>query len=98
MERNIPSVTKVPIEKKLNNSMEVFYGKLNDRTVKNSDNYDVAKKINKIFASSDYVYKKNVVITTSNGELHTTIIGKTGGYLLTSNNDKILITDIIDIY
>ena len=62
-----------------------------------TENVNVYEKINQIFASIHHVYKSNVLIHTRNGEIKTTIVGKSGNYLLTLNGDKINMLDITDI-
>ena len=39
----------------------------------------------------------NVLIKTKNGEIKTTIVGKSGNYLLSLNGEKINMIDIVDI-
>lgn len=48
--------------------------------------------------SSDYIYKADVTIVTDKGTFKKRIIGKSGGNLLTFDNEKIRISDIRDIY
>ena len=96
MKKILPKVFANSIDKKLTNQDRLYYGKESVRS--SNDSIPIPIKINKIFASPNYIYKKEVVITTSSTTLNKTIIGKTGKYLLTSDNSKILIDDIIDIY
>ena len=57
----------------------------------------IKKKINDIFNSSAFIYKVNVIITTIDGDKECTLIAKNNDNLLTLNNEKILISDILDI-
>lgn len=57
----------------------------------------IKKKINDIFNSSAFIYKVNVIITTIDGDKECTLIAKNNDSLLTLNNEKILISDILDI-
>ena len=60
--------------------------------------FDIKRKINDIFNSSDYIYKADVTIVTDRGTEKKRIVGKSGGNLLTFDNEKIRISDIRDIY
>ena len=57
----------------------------------------IKKKINDIFNSSAFIYKVNVIITTVDGDKECTLIARNNDSLLTLNNEKILISDILDI-
>ncbi len=69
-----------------------------DREKKLFNEFDIKRKINDIFNSSDYIYKADVTIVTDKGTFKKRIIGKSGGNLLTFDNEKIRISDIRDIY
>lgn len=58
---------------------------------------NIKSKIDSMFKSISFVYKINVIITTKNKEIDTTIIGKSKNYLITMNNELINIKDILDI-
>ena len=95
MKKDLPRVYANPIDKELRNNTDVYYGK-NDE-VRSDQKVNVYEKINQIFASPHHVYKSNVLIQTRNGEIKTTIVGKSGNYLLSLNGDKINMLDIVDI-
>lgn len=90
----LPKVFANPIDKKINNYQDLYYS---DRTPKVLSKKDVNKKINEIFGSLNHVYKSRVRITLKDEVLDEVIVGKTSIYLLTIDNKKIKITDIIDI-
>lgn len=96
MDNKLPDVFPVPVEKKFNNVQEVFYGK-DKNELDRSNNLSIESKINRIFNSSDYIYKKKVTIVTNKGTINKTLVGKTDDYLLTMDNEKIKISDITDI-
>ena len=50
------------------------------------------------FDGKIYIYKVDVVIETKEGSFQKRIIGRTNDYLITMDNEKIAIDDIIDIY
>lgn len=58
---------------------------------------NVNQKINTIFKSSNYIYKADVVINLEKGTVTKRIIGKNGTSLITSENELIPISSIIDI-
>ncbi len=69
--------------------------KRNDEPV---DKLTLTKKISSIFTRPDYVYQADVIIMYKNGESkQKKIIGKRDNYLITMDNEKIMIDDILDI-
>ena len=97
MRGDLPKVFANKIEKKLNNSQDIFYednfrsnGGLRDARTLN-------KKIADIFDSSNFVYKSNVKITTRDKVISKIIVGRRGNYLLTMDNEAISIDEIVDI-
>lgn len=98
MGKKLPEVFHNSINKKLSNNNDIFYSKDDTNMVEEKkDRKNIRKKINDIFSSSDYVYKANVKITTSDNSFETKIIGKNKNYLITMDNTTIPIEDIIDI-
>ena len=107
MNKKLPEVFHNSIDKKLSNNEDVFYSaKDNDDMITNKDNKvnknisinkSIRQKINEIFASSSYVYKANVVIKTNDKTINKRIIGRNSKYLITMDNEKIDIDNIIDI-
>lgn len=96
MKNNLPRVYANPINKELKNNLDYYVSNTNEERSINSEN--IPRKINEIFASPNHVYKSRVRIRLfDNQELETTIIGKTGDYLLTLNGDKISINNIANI-
>ncbi len=95
MKKDLPSVYANPINKEIKNNSSVYYGK--NEEIRGMSKENIMEKINHIFASIHHVYKSNVLIYTKSGQIKTTIVGKSGNYLLTLNGDKINILDITDI-
>ena len=87
----------------IKNNVEQYYSKednLKTNLELTNDNMKpiiIKKKINDIFNSSAFIYKVNVMITTIDGDKECTLIAKNNDSLLTLNNEKILISDILDI-
>ena len=98
MSKKIP---KIFINKigKINNNKEVFYSyKENDYKGEIIPNeFDMQKRINELFKSNDFIYKKKFHIKTKYGEDDYIIISKSIDYLLTISGEKIYINNILDI-
>lgn len=95
MEKDLPRVFVNPINKEINNNLDIYY---KDRSFKEiPKSIDITKKINQIFASASHVYKSKVKITTENDTFETTIVGKSGSDLLSLNGERIHINNIQNI-
>ena len=91
--KDLPKVFAKPIEKEVKNNKDLFYSKLLDeRSSKN-----ISKEIDEIFHDRNFVYKSDVEITTKDGTMIKTIVGKNGSSLLTLDGEAIRIIDIEDI-
>lgn len=103
MKKNLPNVFANKKIGLIKNNEEMYYskeGKKLDTSLIIDDNFKeilIRKKINDLFNSKDFVYKVNALITTKDGDKNVTLIAKGKDSLLTYNNEKILIKDIIDI-
>lgn len=95
MNKKIPSVFANRIDKKIVNN-NTYSVTRSDEVFKN-EKIDVNSKINNIFKSSGYIYKINVEIVLKDKTITKKIIGKKNGYLITIDNERISIDDIIDI-
>ena len=58
----------------------------------------ITQKLNEIFSSTTYVYKKEVVLKTENGTITKQIVGRNKDNIMTLDNEVIPINTIIDIY
>lgn len=94
--KDLPHVFKNSIDKKINNNETYSYGKNEDRKPE-IKSVDVYKKIRDIVNSPGYVYKASVTIKMRDGTINKQIIGFNKNYLITYDDMKIPITDIIDI-
>ena len=98
MSKEIPRVYVNKIDK-INNNDEVYYSyKDNNKEDIVIDLYDMQKKIDSIFRSNDFIYKKKIHIKTKYSDKDYIIISKSINYLLTIDGEKIYIDNIIDIY
>ncbi len=103
MNKKVPKIFVNKIDK-VNNNKEVFYSfKNNNFEYEKKDNiqvseFDIQNKIDKLFRTNDFIYKKIFHIKTKYSENDYTIISKSYDYLLTIDGSRIYIKDIIDIY
>ena len=95
--KKIPSVF-ANTDVRNNNNEKVYYSSLDVKADRPSlIGKNVRDKINSIFNSNNYIYKADVEITLDDKVITKRIIGISGDYLLTINNEKINIKDIVDI-
>lgn len=94
--KELPKVFQNNINKNFSNNNKFYYGN-DERKYEQVDTKSIREKINKIFASANYVYKANVKIITKNGEYTKKIIGRNKNYIITMDNALIPIEDIINI-
>ena len=103
MKKILPKVFQNKIDKKLNNNTDIYYSINKDNAIEKKENSkiinntNINKKINDIFASSNYIYKAKVEIKMLDNVINTKIVGRNKNYLITFDNQKIPIKDIIDI-
>ena len=98
--KKVPEIFVNKINKNISNNKEVYYS-YNDKNVYEEETipneYDLQQKINKLFKSNDFIYKKKFKIKTKDYEKEYTIISKSYEYLLCIDGTKIYIKDIVDI-
>ena len=92
--KKLPKVYVSPIDKDLQNNKQLFYSKLSEES---QNTKSVIQKINDIFHSRNFVYKKDVLVTTKIGSKVISLVGRTNDALLSLDKEKILISDIIEI-
>lgn len=104
MKKKLPSVYANKIEKTFHNNKKVFYGtgeeeKRQEPIKKDSRTPEltVSQKINRLFASTTYIYKADVKITLQNQTIEKRIIGRNRRNLITMDNELIPIDEIQDI-
>ena len=100
MNKKVPKIFVNKINKIYNNK-EVYYS-YKDNNKNNDENiypneYEIQKKIDELFRSNDFIYKKKFHIKTKYGEGDYIIISKSIDYLLTINGEKIYIYNILEI-
>ena len=101
--KKLPEIYINNINKKISHNDEVYYSykdnkKEEVKQIKKYDFNEMQNKINYLFKSNDFVYKKKFHIITNNMEGDFEIISKSYDYLLTIDGNKIMIKDILEIY
>lgn len=94
MKEDLPKVFANKIEKKIDNSQDIFYQ--ND-LIERKDSRSINKKIADIFNSVNFIYKRNVKIISNGRIFEKTIVGRKNNFLLTMDNEAINIDEITDI-
>lgn len=110
MERKLPGVFVNKIEKRINNNETVYYTSNQNHeqstSVKESAvvqkkigsiEPNIKQKINELFKSVNYIYKLDVSITLKDQKITKRIIGYNSQDLITFDNERIPIQDILDI-
>ncbi|MEG1146740.1 MAG: hypothetical protein RSE21_04845 [Bacilli bacterium] len=93
--KKLPKVFQNTVIKNNMNNKKYVYGENNEPSKTNP--ISIQKKISEIFKSSKYIYKMDVEIQLENKVINKKIIAKTKDYLLTMENEKIMINEIKDI-
>lgn len=94
---DLPKVYVNPIDKEFKNFQKISdTNDTNDRNEKRNSN-NLSMKLKAIFSSNNYVYKKRVRLTFKDSAKEKIIIGKSNGYLLTLEGEKIKLNEIYDI-
>ena len=96
--KKLPKIYQNNIDKKINNNKEIYYlrNKNNSSSEVMSSN-DIDEFLNHIFNGIGYAFNIPVIIKTNNKVYDTSLIARTGGYVLTLDDDKIKLDDIISI-
>ena len=102
--KKLPEIFVNNINKKISHNDEVFYSykdnylEIEEEKIQKYSLNEMQNKINVLFKSNDFIYKKKFHIKTINLEGDFIIISKSYDYLLTIDGNKIFIKDIIEIY
>ncbi len=101
--KKLPKIYQNDINKKINNNKTTYHLKYNamedsdDRILREMTNEEVNEVIDNIFNTTGYAFNTKVIIKTNNKTYNTSLIAKRNGYILTLDEDKIKIDDIIVI-
>lgn len=101
--KKLPEIFVNNINKNISHNDEVYYSYKDDKieeihNAKKVDFNEMQNRINILFKSNDFVYKKKFHIITNKMEGDFEIISKSYDYLLTIDGNKIMIKDILEIY
>jgi len=88
MKKDLPKIFKGQQTKNFSNNIDYFYGEY--RSKKNKVTVDELFKVNEI-------YRANIKLTLKDKTVDKIIIGRTQNNLITSNNEIIPISEIIEI-
>lgn len=94
MNKETLNIFKKPNDKKIN-SQTIFYSKLKSK--KENSKQTIYNKIDDLLKSPKFIYKIKVEIELNDRKIVRDIIGRNKQYLMTVNNDNILISKIKDI-
>ena len=104
MSEKIPKIYKNKIDKLRTKVQKEFYyhsdNEINNRAITPSkiSRSELLDKINAIFKRPDFVYQADVIIMYKTGEnKHKKVVGLKENYLITLENEKIMLDDILDI-
>ena len=92
--KKLPKIYQNNIDKKINNNKEIYYSKYSNKEERTSD---IGLLLDGIFNSDKSVYNIPVIINTSNKSYDTYLVARTNSYILTIDQEKIYIKDIISI-
>lgn len=98
--KKLPKIYQNDINKTINNNKKMCYVDKNNRkniSLNQMTNTEINDFIDHIFNTTGYAFNTNVMIKTKDNLYHTSIIAKMNNYILTMNEEKIKIEDIISI-
>ncbi len=91
--KKLPEIFKNNIDKKISNNREVYCSFFNN----NLNDKDINSLIEELFNSDRAVYNIRVIVNTNNKVYDTYLVARTSTYLLTIDEERILIKDITSI-
>ena len=102
MDDKFPKIYKNKISKIKSKVQNNFYYHSDDKSssdlTKGVVKSKLLKKINDVFLRPNYVYQADVIIMFKNGEnKHKKIVGLKDDYIITLDNEKIKVDDVLDI-
>ncbi len=99
MKKRLPNLYKGRISKNSNNqNRSIINSTVDNSSEKKSEIKNVNNQIRDIFSSANFVYKADVTITTTTGDiLKKTIIGRTNNSLITMDDELIDVSKISQI-
>ncbi len=93
--KKLPKIYQNPLEKKIKNNKELC--KISFEREEESTSKSITEEIRSIFNGLGYSYNIPVIIKTKDKTYETSLIAHTKNYIVTLDNDVILISDISSI-
>ena len=93
----LPKIFINNINKKISHNDEVYYSYKDNYEEENIDINNIRNKIDELFKSNDFIYKKKIHIKTDNYDKDFIIISRSIDYLLTIDGKRIKINEIKEI-
>lgn len=93
-----PKMYRGNIRKDINNNRSIYASYNDKKDIRVYDSSEIRKKIDDIFNSSTFIYRKKVNIIMNNEILVKKVIGVYNNNLVTIDNEHIPISMIDDIY
>ena len=93
--KKLPKIYQNSIDKKISNNKELYYSAYSKND--SVSNTDIDLLIDGIFNNKTKVYNIPVIINTINKSYDTYLVARTSSYLLTIDQERILIKNIISI-
>ena len=102
MNKKLPNVFVNKIEKKLDNNEHVYYSDHEEQKKDVVDEFieikNIRDKIVEMYKDVPFLYKKKVEIILKDKKIETKVISYNQNYLITMDDQRIMIDDIIDIH
>lgn len=92
--KELPKIYKNKINKKINHSSTVYYSGMNSYE---KEKIDVLSFLDNLFREGGHIFNKALLIKTKDKVYDTAIISRSGDYIYTLSDEKILIKDILSI-
>lgn len=95
--KKLPKIYQNNIDKRINNNREVYYSFSNNNNSVNVNCSNINSTLDDIFNSDRAIYNIRVIINTNNKVYDTYLVARTSTYLLTINQERIPIKDIVSV-
>lgn len=96
--KKLPKIYHEDINKAITNNKEVYYSKYEEsKSVEEKESESVDEVLKKVFNGIGYSFNIPLKIITNNKTYETSLIGKTGNYLITFDDDTIPLSEVKEI-
>ena len=98
----MPKIYQNTIDKKIKNNITAYYSNSSSKTVQEKSDImsqtEISSFINQLFNEDKHVFNIPVIIKTINHTYDTSLVTRNNSYILTFNQDRIYIDEIISIH